>query len=274
WFRDSLSLVHNIQNIDRTHTNPNSFLASKPTNKISVYQKKIPKQFSVSLLQQRETLKTESKLSDTDKNQRTRQFNKNNKHTIKRFSYESITNFAISEVKENIALESTRNSIILHPKQLAPVIQLFIKIMTINKIHRKTSLKSLVNEHTGNSSSRKSLVSSDICVYHRKVLQLLIVNNLTNNVSKSKINSYEFKNQLNIKHVGKICDSLSKSFPHYTPYYKLSVCNLSKNSKKEPKCNSGTCSYFSIPVYTTLTVISFHCPNPKIRFSWWRNKIS
>lgn len=219
-------------------------------------------------------MKTESKLFDADKNQRLRKFNKNIKHTIKSFSYESIKNFTISEVKENIALESTSNSIILHPKRSARVIQLFIKIMTINKIHQKTSLKSLVNEHTGNSPLQKSLVSSDICVYHRKVLQLLIVNNLTNDVSKSKINSYEFKNQLNIKHVGNICNSLSKSFPHYTPYYKLSVYNLSKNSKKKPKCNSGTCSYFPIPVYTTLTVISFHCPNPKIRFLWWRNKIS
>ncbi|KAG7188091.1 hypothetical protein KM043_015941 [Ampulex compressa] len=70
-----------------------------------------------------------------------------------------------------------------------------------------------------------------------------------------------------------ICNPLSTPYPYSTSCHKVVSEMVPEPSEEEPK--GHTCGSF-LPILSFLpqTVISFQYLSPKMKFSWWRNKIS
>ena len=79
----------------------------------------------------------------------------------------------------------------------------------------------------------------------------------------------------NTENVHITCNPLSNPYPYSTPCHSVKRENLSINEKPddEPKCHS--CASF-LPILSLIpqTMVSFQYLSPKMKFSWWRNKIS
>ncbi|XP_066600152.1 uncharacterized protein [Prorops nasuta] len=77
----------------------------------------------------------------------------------------------------------------------------------------------------------------------------------------------------NLENVRITCNPLSNPYPYSTPCPKPTSNILPEAQEEEPK--SRSCGSF-LPILALIpqTVISFHYLSPKMKFSWWRNKIS
>ncbi|XP_043502678.1 uncharacterized protein LOC122524452 [Polistes fuscatus] len=173
--------------------------------------------------------------------------------------------------------------------------QLTFKPLTRSKVYRKASLK---------SSTNKSSLQSDLSTFtidNFNVVSNIQSMNTTNN-SKcilSKANKYRktpekcpiqaetcsekskendssianSKNKWNIKDVHITCNPLSTPYPYSTPCQKTASGTVTETQDEEPK--SRSCGSF-LPILSLIpqTVISFQYLSPKMKFSWWRNKIS
>ena len=143
-----------------------------------------------------------------------------------------------------------------------------------SKVYRRASLKSLTNLNTIVSPAHSRIIK----VSSRNKSEKRLASD-----SQSTINS-DAEDKENV------CNPLSHPYPYSTPCQKKSdVGQLSKEPspvKEEPeqeqqeqqpeeKQKGKSCSSF-LPILSLIphTMISFQYPSPKMKFSWWRNKIS
>ncbi|XP_017756440.1 PREDICTED: uncharacterized protein LOC108548142 isoform X2 [Eufriesea mexicana] len=86
-------------------------------------------------------------------------------------------------------------------------------------------------------------------------------------------NSNDRKNKWNMGEVHITCNPLSTPYPYSTPHHNIMSETVTEPLDDEPK--SRSCGNF-LPILSLIpqTVISFQYLSPKMKFSWWRNKIS
>ena len=161
--------------------------------------------------------------------------------------------------------------------------QLTIKPLTRSKVYRKTSLKSM--------NLSNSMLDHNIS-NHRKSNFLTNSENRIINISNCSIastdkkvhfsciselnqenNSTDTKNKWNMGEVHITCNPLSTPYPYSTPHHNIISETVTESLDDEPK--SRSCGNF-LPILSLIpqTVISFQYLSPKMKFSWWRNKIS
>lgn len=159
--------------------------------------------------------------------------------------------------------------------------QLTIKPLTRSKVYRKTSLKSLnlsnsmldhnvFNHRKSNLTSEGRIINISNCSItstDKKVpfpcLSELTQGNDTN----------DRKDKWNMEEVHITCNPLSTPYPYSTPHHNIMSETVTEPLDDEPK--SRSCGNF-LPILSLIpqTVISFQYLSPKMKFSWWRNKIS
>lgn len=159
--------------------------------------------------------------------------------------------------------------------------QLTIKPLTRSKVYRKTSLKSmnLSNSMLDHSvfNHRKSNLTSEgrvINISNRSItstdekVPFSCVSELTQGNDSS-----DTKNKWNMGEVHITCNPLSTPYPYSTPHHNIMSETVTEPLDDEPKGRS--CGNF-LPILSLIpqTVISFQYLSPKMKFSWWRNKIS
>ncbi|KOC63953.1 hypothetical protein WH47_01268 [Habropoda laboriosa] len=85
--------------------------------------------------------------------------------------------------------------------------------------------------------------------------------------------SNDTKNKWNMGEVHITCNPLSTPYPYSTPHHNIMSETVTEPLDDEPK--SQSCGNF-LPILSLIpqTVISFQYLSPKMKFSWWRNKIS
>ncbi|XP_020709337.1 uncharacterized protein LOC110116793 [Athalia rosae] len=83
----------------------------------------------------------------------------------------------------------------------------------------------------------------------------------------------ESKIKWNEENVHITCNPLSSPYPYSTPCHKKERIRDTQVQDEEPKPHS--CGKF-LPILSLipLTLVSFQYLSPKMKFSWWRNKIS
>ncbi|XP_043514923.1 uncharacterized protein LOC122531228 [Frieseomelitta varia] len=81
------------------------------------------------------------------------------------------------------------------------------------------------------------------------------------------------KDKWNMEEVHITCNPLSTPYPYSTPHHNIMSETVTEPLDDEPK--SRSCGNF-LPILSLIpqTVISFQYLSPKMKFSWWRNKIS
>lgn len=144
-----------------------------------------------------------------------------------------------------------------------------------SKVYRRASLKSLTNLPVNSPAQSKVMRISNNGKTEKRLLFSSKNNNTITNNNKENI----------------VCNPLSSPYPYSTPCQKINSENSDKlahdssvnhrdegsndNNSKQPKSSKSSCSSF-LPILSLIpnTVISFQYPSPKMKFSWWRNKIS
>lgn len=160
--------------------------------------------------------------------------------------------------------------------------QLTIKPLTRSKVYRKASLKSMnlsnsVLDHTV-LDHRKSNVSLSES-------RIINISNCSITSTDKKVpfscpsemiqgnDTNDRKNKWNMGEVHITCNPLSTPYPYSTPHRNIMSETVTEPLDDEPKTRS--CGNF-LPILSLIpqTVISFQYLSPKMKFSWWRNKIS
>ncbi|XP_076753088.1 uncharacterized protein LOC143424717 [Xylocopa sonorina] len=160
--------------------------------------------------------------------------------------------------------------------------QLTIKPLTRSKVYRKASLKSLnlsnsMLEHSV-PNRRKSNVSASEC-------RVINISNCSITSTDKKVPfsclsetnqgnvSNDTKDRWNMREVHITCNPLSTPYPYSTPHHNSMSETVTEPLDDEPK--SRSCGNF-LPILSLIpqTIISFQYLSPKMKFSWWRNKIS
>ncbi|CAL7943619.1 unnamed protein product [Xylocopa violacea] len=85
--------------------------------------------------------------------------------------------------------------------------------------------------------------------------------------------SNDTKDRWNMREVHITCNPLSTPYPYSTPHHNSMSETVTESLDDEPK--SRSCGNF-LPLLSLIpqTIISFQYLSPKMKFSWWRNKIS
>lgn len=92
-------------------------------------------------------------------------------------------------------------------------------------------------------------------------------------IARESDTARESKVKWNAESVHITCNPLSTPYPYSTPCHKNERATMTKAREDEPKGRS--CGSF-LPILSLIphTVVSFQYLSPKMKFSWWRNKIS
>ncbi|EZA54603.1 uncharacterized protein LOC113562325 [Ooceraea biroi] len=161
--------------------------------------------------------------------------------------------------------------------------QLMATKLPRSKVYRKTSLKCEIDVGNGDGGSddayqRKSVVRYVSAVAEKKQKRRSLTGKETDAIARSENTKW------NPEHVHITCNPLSTPYPYSTPSATTTttttattVTTASKTTTverdEEPK--SRTCGSF-LPILALIpqSVISFQYLSPKMKFSWWRNKIS
>ncbi|XP_076395494.1 uncharacterized protein LOC105663625 isoform X1 [Megachile rotundata] len=160
--------------------------------------------------------------------------------------------------------------------------QLTIKPLTRSKVYRKASLKSMnlsnfVLDHTVLNHRKSNVLPSDT--------RIINISNCSITSTDKKVpfscllettqgnNTNDTKNKWNMGEVHITCNPLSTPYPYSTPHHNIMSEPVTESLDDEPK--SRSCGNF-LPILSLIpqTVISFQYLSPKMKFSWWRNKIS
>lgn len=171
--------------------------------------------------------------------------------------------------------------------------QLTTKPLTRSKVYRKASLKSSTNKSNSHSdhanytinnanavpniqtiktSNNAKCILSTANMYRMTTDQYLIQNDIRGKAKENDSSIANSKNKWNIEDVHITCNPLSTPYPYSTPCQKTSEM-VTEPQDEEPK--SRSCGSF-LPILSLIpqTVIGFQYLSPKMKFSWWRNKIS
>lgn len=173
--------------------------------------------------------------------------------------------------------------------------QLTTKPLTRSKVYRKASLKSSTNkstmqqqsDHANFKISNVNAVSNIQTIKTNNVKCILSTANKcrksndqcpiqSDTCGKAKENDSSIansKSKWNIEDVHITCNPLSTPYPYSTPCQKTASGTVTEPQDEEPK--SRSCGSF-LPILSLIpqTVIGFQYLSPKMKFSWWRNKIS
>lgn len=160
--------------------------------------------------------------------------------------------------------------------------QLTIKPLARSKVYRKASLKSM-----NLSNSTIDNVATNHCNSIDLTLDTRIINisNCSVTSTDAKVpftclsettqgeDSDDAKNKWNTGEVHITCNPLSTPYPYSTPHHNIMSETVTEPLDDEPK--SRSCGSF-LPILSLIpqTVVSFQYLSPKLKFSWWRNKIS
>ncbi|XP_033340701.1 uncharacterized protein LOC117228805 [Megalopta genalis] len=160
--------------------------------------------------------------------------------------------------------------------------QLTIKPLTRSKVYRKASLKSMnLSNSTLDNSTQNHCRSNNLASNNRII-------NISNcsitftdkevpfsylSATTQGIESNDTQNKWNMGEVHITCNPLSTPYPYSTPHRNIISETVTEPLDEEPK--SRSCGSF-LPILSLIpqTVISFQYLSPKMKFSWWRNKIS
>lgn len=159
--------------------------------------------------------------------------------------------------------------------------QLTIKPLTRSKVYRKASLKSM-----NLSNSVLDNCTTNHCNSTNSALNARIINisNCSVTSADEKVplsgsseatlrnDSDDAKDKWNMGEVHITCNPLSTPYPYSTPHRNISE-TITEPLDDEPQ--SRSCGSF-LPILSLIpqTVVSFQYLSPKMKFSWWRNKIS
>lgn len=223
---------------------------------------KITKDSTVSLLQQGTALITQTKLLD--------------------FHLDNNLDKVIQPKIKLINMISTSIAEEKRSKRSASSPQLFIKPITRAKVYRKASLVS--NELTTEQLARpinSTRINNSLITQEKRLRSLKKnggVNKLMTNDKSNSISELAGKVEYNMENVHITCNPLSKPYPYSTSCQnKLPINNnTSDNQQDEPKSSLGTVCGSFLPILALIpqTVVSLQYLSPKIKFTWWRNKIS
>ncbi|XP_033230649.1 uncharacterized protein LOC117181788 [Belonocnema kinseyi] len=154
--------------------------------------------------------------------------------------------------------------------------QLMAKPPLRSKVYRKASLKSAIN-----IPSLDSVCFSDtriINISNRAKLQAENKRTLSTSEGKvienNSLNDFEVTSDILVKNVNNVmCDPSSTPYPYSMSCNKGAQTIETEAQDDEPKNHS--CGSF-LPILSLIphSVISFQYLSPKMKFSWWRNKIS
>ncbi|KZC09477.1 hypothetical protein WN55_00149 [Dufourea novaeangliae] len=160
--------------------------------------------------------------------------------------------------------------------------QLTTKPVTRSKVYRKTSLKSMnLSNSTFDNSSMNHCRSTDLAFDNR----VINISNCSITVAEKKAASpyrsettqgndlNDTRSKWSMGEVHITCNPLSTPYPYSTPHRDITSETVTEPLDDEPKGRS--CGSF-LPILSLIpqTVISFQYLSPKMKFSWWRNKIS
>ncbi|XP_076661487.1 uncharacterized protein LOC143365306 [Halictus rubicundus] len=160
--------------------------------------------------------------------------------------------------------------------------QLTIKPLTRSKVYRKASLKSMnLSNSTLDNSTPNHCRSQDLASNNR----IINISNCSITFTDKEVpfsylsattqgnESNDNRNKWNMGEVHITCNPLSTPYPYSTPHRNIISETVTEPLDEEPK--SRSCGSF-LPILSLIpqTVISFQYLSPKMKFSWWRNKIS
>lgn len=142
-----------------------------------------------------------------------------------------------------------------------------INVRSRSKAYRRASLKSLTSIGSGSSLLQQPVSSRIIRLTNRgkvsnsqttcRSLDLVVSLGKKQNLNEENVSSYQaFTNELN----------RSVTQEHH---------EVKKIEQQQQTNKSKSCSSF-LPILSLIpnTFVSFQYPSPKMKFSWWRNKIS
>lgn len=167
-------------------------------------------------------------------------------------------------------------------KRSASSPQLTMKPLTRSKVYRKTSLKSSTIKLTGSEQETLSLARITKIGGATKA-------SIAKTGSKSDRNGKEpiddidkinrsindSKVKWNTENVHITCNPLSNPYPYSTPCHKIDRDKSTDREQPDEEPKSHSCGSF-LPILSLIpqTMVSFQYLSPKMKFSWWRNKIS
>ncbi|XP_034937329.1 uncharacterized protein, partial [Chelonus insularis] len=273
WFTDGPSPHVVTQDADRAQNVYPSYssVLNDINNKNTFYHnaRYKTKQSTVALFKQGSTFKAETKLTGDDQNQIL--FKSKNKlikswPILDSHSYKPLSNLISTQsIEKNNNLQNKTQSNEANSKRSISSPQLFIKPTTRTKVYRKASLK----------SSTMTEFSDEFSFIHLNSNQ---ITNLSNRHPRVRSNSLpkESKSHSDIDNIHIRCNPLSTPYPYSTLYRKLSVEDLSECSHQQNKKPSYITCGKIFPIFALFpqNVVSLQYLSPKIKFSWWRNKIS
>lgn len=154
--------------------------------------------------------------------------------------------------------------------------QLTAKPPTRSKVYRKASLKSAIN--IPNLDNVRFSDSRIINISNRTKLRAENKRSLSTSEGKvienNSSSDFQVKSDILIKNVNNVmCDPTSTQYPYSTSCSKGAQTIETEAQDDEPKSHS--CGSF-LPILSLIphSVVSFQYLSPKMKFSWWRNKIS
>ncbi|XP_076247480.1 uncharacterized protein LOC143187272 [Calliopsis andreniformis] len=160
--------------------------------------------------------------------------------------------------------------------------QLTIKPLTRSKVYRKASLKSMNLSNSVLDNSTMNHFNNTNSILNTRIIN--ISNSFITSTDKKvplscppeatqRKDSDDTKNKWNMGEVHITCNPLSTPYPYSTPHRSIMSETVTEPLDDEPK--SRSCGNF-LPILSLIpqTVISFQYLSPKMKFSWWRNKIS
>lgn len=238
------------------------------------------KQSAVSLLNQGINIKTETIILKPDNNKTVNHNIKSSSSSLNKFQQFNKTIKNTNEFIKNNNLNDVIGD--KRSKRSASSPQLFQKSLSRAKIYRKTSTIDTIrsiNNCIGqeNKRLRTNIIGSG--GGGKKIIQNKLSITYKNNKSNTKIDCKN--NIMDIDKLHIICNPLSTtttttSYPYSTSCNENNIKSTNfikniENDNDKPKCSdSSSCGSF-LPLFGFLpqTYLS-----PKMKFSWWRNKIS
>ncbi|XP_017875732.1 uncharacterized protein LOC108622386 [Ceratina calcarata] len=167
--------------------------------------------------------------------------------------------------------------------------QLTIKPLTRSKVYRKASLKSMnlsnsALDHTVQSQCKFNIPKSQTRIINISNCSVVSTDSKIpvsyhtdlNNGGDRANDVNDTKNKWSMGEVHITCNPLSTPYPYSTPHHAHdNVVTETMTGPVEDEPKSRSCGNF-LPILSLIpqTVIGFQYLSPKMKFSWWRNKIS
>ncbi|XP_043278733.1 uncharacterized protein [Venturia canescens] len=159
-------------------------------------------------------------------------------------------------------------------KRSASSPQLAIKPQSRSKVYRKTSLKSSTLKQLNDKSSAEASLEGQPTkpsLTNTPIDKLQTREKLDNTANETRL-------KWNTENVNITCNPLSTPYPYSTPCHKIPNIDTNNRSnvqtEDEPKSGRSCGSFLPILSLIPQTMVSLHLLSPKMKFSWWRNKIS